>query len=206
MQKVLQKDHPLIDLFNMDGDNKPMKFLTLLVPLLFVIFGCAAFNKTTAPVVVPENVSKEKENRPQIQNQKGAIWELISHYSMTLRLQNVDDGTSLQVIIENGISERPIPAGHWELAGFEESGKSYFSMNTTRKFIFTMKKKSQVYAGSIILGCPKLQPHQYKLLKKMKFFNRYPFSSSDGLCELVIGNDYNGIKKELKLKKLIMGF
>src|SRR5205085_82065 len=101
-----------------------------------------------------------------------------------------------QVILESGISERKVPSGHWELTGFEESGTTYTSMNTSRKFVLTMKKKAKIYAGSIVLGCPKLAPDQLKLLMAMKFFNRYPFSSSEGLCELVIGSNLSGVKKE----------
>jgi hypothetical protein len=131
---------------------------------------------------------------------------------IALQLKNVDDGTNLTVNLTKGLSTTPVPVGHWELTGFEEAGKSFVSMNTSKKFVFSMKQKKNVYAGSIVIGCPKIAPTNFKLLKEMKFFNRYPFSSSTGLCELVVGNNFAKVhsilKKTSKNKKLniVLGF
>lgn len=146
------------------------------------------------------------------EKESGVVWELRTGQQVTLQLKNLDNGSHFTVIIQEGVSFKSIPDGHWELTGFEENGKSFVSMNSTKKFIFRMKKKAVVYAGSIVTGCPVIDPRDLRLLKSMKFFNRYPFSSSLGLCEMVIGNDYESVKalfskahKNKKLK-LTLGF
>ena len=75
-----------------------------------------------------------------------------------------------------------------------------------------MSDKNSTYAGSIVIGCPKIAPSENKLLKPMKFFNRYPFSSSVGLCEVIVGNDFSAVREKVKKIKntkklnLILGF
>jgi hypothetical protein len=32
-------------------------------------------------------------------------------------------------------------------------------------------------------------------MKKMNFFNRYPFNSKKGLCEVVIGSDFSNVNR-----------
>ena len=193
----------MIDRKDRDEDNKPMKFLLLL----FFLHGCASFHTKgpeTSEAQKPRAGGPDKAKEAISRN--GGVWELLTGKQLTLQFKEVDSGNNLTIIIDEGISERPVPAGHWELTGFEENGHSFVSMNTSKKFIFTMKGKSSVYAGSIVIGCPRLQSSQFKLLKKMKFFNRYPFSSSQGLCELVIGNDLSGVRTAGKFKKLGTGF
>ena len=140
------------------------------------------------------------------------MFELASHRKVQLQFKSLDNGNKLSVIIENGITQKSIPTGHWELTGFENEGVSFLSMNTSKKFVLTVKPKSNVYGGSIVIGCPSIGQDDFKLLKNMKFFNRYPFRSSKSLCELVVGNDFAGVKSSLqkspnsKKLSLIMGF
>jgi hypothetical protein len=193
---------------------KTMKFLFLSI--IYVIFtGCAsqhreAVHVRTQPKSVQPKPQEVKTQKPS--PSKGAVWELLTGEQVTLQLKNVDNGKNLTVIIEKGISVRTVPGGHWELTGFEENGHSYTSMNISKKFVFRMKPRANVYAGSIVIGCPKIAPDDFILLKQMKFFNRYPFSSSEGLCEMVIGNDFAGVRSEYKkIQKnkqlnLILGF
>ena len=53
---------------------------------------------------------------------------------------------------------------------------------------------------------------EFERLKSMKFFNRYPFSSENGICELVVGNNQVGVEKKLqkvlnsKSLSLVIGF
>lgn len=204
----------LIDLFYPHGHNGQMKSLLISVIFGLILSGCASYR--TKPVVSPPAVTKKEGKTPEdnkirpgtpaLQGGYYAVWDLLNGEQVTLQLKNVDNGKNLTVIIQNGLSQTKIGSGHWELTGFEENGKSYLSMNISKKFVFVRKPKTNVYAGSIVIGCPKIASTDFKLLREMKYFNRYPFSSSTGLCELVIGNDFarvrSSIKKSQKSSKL----
>lgn len=205
----------MIDLFSPDGHNSEMKIL--LISLVFGLFftGCASYRpktRATQPTVTtkkdskPSGTSKITASTPALQGGHFVVWNLLNGQQVTLQLKNVDTGNNLTVIIENGLSQTQLTPGHWELTGFEESGKSFLSMNISKKFVFRMKPKTNVYAGSIVIGCPKIAPTDFKLLRDMKFFYRYPFSAASGLCELVVGDDFArvraSIKKSQKSKKL----
>lgn len=185
-----------------------MKFLLFL--LILNLLGCSVLRITRAPqpvVKAPEQkTQKEAPKKAPLPSTKGTAWELLSEEKMALQFKNLDDDSNLTVIIEKGITEKTISSGHWELTGFEVQGTSYQSMNTTKKFVMRTKAKLRNYGGSILLGCPTISPLDFKLLKQMKFFDRYPFSSSTGLCELVVGNNIipvrNSLRKSKKLKRL----
>jgi hypothetical protein len=209
----------LIDLFYPHGHNGSMQFLSL--PVVYGLFlllfaGCTSYhraNKAPTEASSAKTAPKLVESPPEPPKVvKGAVWELLSGEQVTLQMKNLDNGKNLTVIIEKGISHRSVTPGHWELTGFEENGTSYVSMNTSKKFVFRRKEKTNVYAGSIVIGCPKIAATDFKLLKQMKFFNRYPFSSTSGLCEVVVGNDFAWVKSQFKKvqknKKLnlILGF
>lgn len=180
-----------------------------------ILSGCASY-RTKEPVEVAKSGQSKKtapvENKGNLPPSSGALWEILGEEQLALQLKNVDDGTALIVNLTKGLSTTPVPAGHWELTGFEQANQSFVSMNTSKKFVFSMNQKKNVYAGSIVIGCPKIAPTDFKLLKEMKFFNRYPFSSATGLCELVVGNNFAKVqsilKKTSKNKKLnlILGF
>lgn len=182
---------------------------------LVILSGCASY-RTKGPEEISKPTQPKKttpvEHKGVIPPSSGALWEILGEEQITLQLKNVDNGTALIVNLAKGLSTTPVPAGHWELTGFEQANVSFVSMNTSKKFVFSMKQKKNVYAGSIVIGCPKIAPTDFKLLKAMKFFNRYPFSSSTGLCELVVGNNFAKVqsimKKTSKSKKLnlVLGF
>lgn len=206
----------MVDLFDQHGHNSSMRFLPFTL-IFLVFFTSCALLKSTEPVrsTPPGSRPPLKIPAPKVEKVASgttAYWELLSNKKLSLQFKSLDDGSNLTVIIEKGISDREVSPGHWELTGFEVKGKSYLSMNTSKKFVFRMSEKNSVYAGSIVIGCPKISSSENKHLMKMKFFNRYPFSSSSGLCELVVGNDFNGVrekvKKSRKSKKLnlILGF
>ena len=192
-----------------------MRFLSFTAIFLVVLSGCASY-QTKGPV---QTASKKEPTKAITQPEtkavppsSGALFEVLEAEQIGLQLKNVDDNTNLTLNLAKGLSTTPVPAGHWELTGFEQNGKSFLSMNTSKKFVFKMDAKKNVYAGSIVIGCPKIAPTDFKLLKEMKFFNRYPFSSSTGLCEMVVGNNfakvYSIMKKSSKKKKLnlVLGF
>jgi hypothetical protein len=198
--------------------NEPMQFLsfTAALTILFGILSGCSFIPTQRPSV--PGVSKSHTEAPEsrveapAELKSGALWELLSGEKVSLQLKNVDNRSNLTVIIEKGISKRVVPTGHWELTGFEENGVSYVSMNTTKKFVFRMTANKNVYAGSIVIGCPRIAAPDFLFLEQLKFFYSNKFSSSSGLCEMVVGNDYAGVNssylktRKNKKSKLILGF
>ena len=192
-----------------------MKFL--LLTGLLLIHGCASYHprqdtqpRVNTPSKKPE--SPKAESKKVIKDQSGAVWELLNKNKITLYFKNVDDGSNLNVIIGKGMTQKVLPLGHWELTGFSSEGRTFTSMNTTRKFVFGMKPGALSYAGSIVIGCPKVTNFEFHYLKGMKFFNRYPFSSKSGLCEMIIGNDFAQVSQRLKKVRknknldLVLGF
>lgn len=183
---------------------------------LILFSGCSSFHPQPEVPVENEPASqspiKKIPKKRALKPTTGAIWELLNRDKLTLYFKSVDTGANLTVILEKGITQKSVPAGHWELTGFVNAGKTYNSMNTSKKFIFRMRKGTNTYAGSIVIGCPKISAQDFQYLKGMKFFNRYPFTSNYGLCEVVIGNDFaevkNALRKSRKNKNLdfVIGF
>ncbi len=196
-----------------------MKFL-IIIPLSgLLLSGCASYHSTGGTASQKSSTSKPRKQKtaivteePKKELNSGVVWELLSENSLTLQFANVDDETYMTVVISSGLSKKSFPVGHWELTGFEENGSSFVSMNTSKKFILRSKEKSLNYGGTILIGCPSIPQADIKLLKQMKFFNRYPFSGSTGICEMVIGDNFASVRSELKKSqkskqlKLIMGF
>lgn len=204
----------LIDLFSRHGHNKSMqKQLVPILGLILLLTGCAAVKpqgKKEAPVkeLTPKSVTKKAPTKG-----KGlsAVWSNLSEDEITLYFKNIEEDSNLSVILEKGLNKKIIGRGSFELTGFEYNGKSYVADPTVRKFIFNLSLGS-VYAGSILKGCPKIVASEHKVLKRMKFFDRYSFSSPEGGCELIVGNDFISVQSEVKKSKkhkslkLKMGF
>jgi hypothetical protein len=180
---------------------------TLLVVLFLT--GCSLAQRRSHEGPARSDQRSEKNN---IAEKSFAVWELHSLKKLQLQFKNVDNGSNLSIIIEKGLTQKKIPTGHWELTGFEQNGISYLPMITTKKFVFKINSGTHVYAGSVVVGCPKIAAIDFKLLKGMSFFNRYPFSSKAGLCEFVIGNNFEQVRTELhkaqesKKLNLVLGF
>lgn len=184
-----------------------MKFLLILI--LSVLYSGCTVRRNSVPVeqkTISKPSAKEASSSTRI---KGVMWDLLTGQQITLQLKNLDDGSSLSVTISSGVSVHQIRAGHWELTGYEENGQSFTSMNTSKKFVIRIRSQGLIYAGSILVRCPRIITKDFKLLKSMKFFNRYPFSGNIGLCEMVVGNDLANVRMKLKntkkLKKLSIG-
>lgn len=198
---------------------KAMRFLIIIALLGQLFVGCASYHGTGSPSQKPVS-SKPKKQKPTSATEvapkkelnSGMVFELFNESPLTLQFTNVDDETYMTVVIEKGISQKSFPVGHWELTGFEENGNSFLSMNTTKKFILRSKENSLNYGGTILLGCPSIPKDSTSILKRMKFFDRYPFSGAKGLCEMVIGDNFAEVRSSLrksqksKQLKLNMGF
>lgn len=195
-----------------------MRFSSFTVFCVFLsvfLTGCASYRTKEDPQT-PAKTAQPKRTETispgMLPPSEGALWEVLNSEQVSLQLKNVDSGKNLTVNLAKGLSTSPVPVGHWEITGFEENGKSFLSMNISKKFVFRMKAKNNVYAGSIVIGCPQIASTDLKLLKEMNFYNRYPFSSASGLCEMVIGDNFARVRKTLKKSSknkklnLIMGF
>ncbi len=173
---------------------------TLLISLLLLTSACS-FLPTKK---VQEKKKAEAEKAVALKY--GAVWELLSQQKIIIHLQNVDKASPLSLVLEPGIGRKAIPAGHWELVGIEANGKNYSSSGTSKRYVLNMKPHADVYAGSLVVDCPKVSTRYFYLLKKMKFFNRYTFSHKGQYCEIVIGNDFERVRSVLinsnKSKKL----
>lgn len=183
--------------------------------MLFFVSSCASYQ--THQDTPSETKNSSGKNTKQVVSVKAkkaksvGVWDVLNRKKISLYFTSIDNGSNLTVILEKGINLKAIPRGHWELTSFSVNGKTYNSMNTTKKFVFRMNP-TNTYAGSVVVGCPTISTNSYNYLKNMKFFNRYPFTSKQGLCEIVVGNDFakalNSLRKVRKNKnlRLEMGF
>lgn len=196
-----------------------MRFPIIIAVVSLVLAGCASYHGTSVPSQRPVSSKPKKqktatisETTPKKESTTGMVFELINETSLTLQFKNVDDESYMTVVIEKDLSQKSFPVGHWELTGFEENGHSFVSMNTTKKFVLRSKENSLNYGGTILVGCPSIPKDSTKILKQMKFFDRYPFSGPTGICEMVVGDNFAAVRSALKKArkskqlKLIMGF
>jgi hypothetical protein len=187
-----------------------MKKLALLTILL--ILSACAYRKTdkAAPQVPAASTKIEKKSKEL--GKTRAIFHMIEPVGIELVLFHVDEKREEQVLVDKTLSQISMAPGHWQVKGFVHLGKRYEFMNDGQKFVFTLRNGKFIYVGSYIIQCPKVSIQHGKDLKKMSFFNRYPFRSHTNLCELVVGSDFenvNRVWKQLntaKHQRLTLGF
>jgi hypothetical protein len=189
------QDAVSIDQYSCPRHNKCMKLYAVVV-ILNMLLGCSHNERKTIPPEAEIKILPKEVTSDRFRSQ-GVALELFSPEQLTLHFKNIETLVQLSVIVPEGVSLQQFAPGHWELTAVESRGLSYNSINISRKFVLNVKPGFINYGGSFILGCPNLESGDLKLLKKMKFFNRYPFGASSGLCEVVIGNNFASVKKEL---------
>ncbi len=170
--------------------------------LILHFFGCASYHDKDQNLRKSDVRSIQKGDGTKSFS-KGAVWELFSPDKVVLHYKNVESELSVSLILNKGINNHFLNPGHWELSGFELDGISYKTMNVSKKFILKIHSGIQTYSGSLLAGCPRASKKERIFLKKMKFFDRYPFSSTHGLCELVIGDNREDVQRRLKKEKKI---
>lgn len=192
------------------------KVFSLLI--LLILASCATRN----PPVEPKNgnstkteSSESKTLPPKIDKvlKTPVVWHLIDPVGIELKLLNIDDQKEEIIKIETSLSQVELPIGHWQIVGFKIlGGEPYNVLNTSERFIFKVKNNKRTYGGSLLVQCPKIGTQFHSELKEMSFFNRYYFSSSQNLCEMIVGNKFKSVKRALEAldKKsklpLIQGF
>jgi hypothetical protein len=175
-----------------------------IVTLFFLLSGCAQM----PPGETDSSVQKPSPDRPI-----NTVIVNLESEKITLHFKHLDGHENHSLVLPAGLSKWTMRPGHWELSALEKRGRSYTANLSSKKFVLSVPKKNVSYAGSILMGCPKLETKDFSSLKRMGFFNRYSMrSEAHGICEFVVGNDFASVKNELgkssetKTLKLIMGF
>lgn len=181
-----------------------MKSLFSTLVFLAALSGCASFHHKDQISGNTSGKSVSREKAPQ-GLEKGALWELLAPEKLVLHFRNLETDLSVSLILNKGINNHFLNTGHWELTGIDFHEISYRSMNVSKKFVLKIRSNVQTYAGSLLAVCPRASKKESKFLKKMKFFDRYPFSSSFGLCELVVGDNRDDLQKRLRKEKKFKG-
>lgn len=161
-----------------------------------LLSGCASYHDKGHAPSKSSSAKASGISKTIKKSENAAVWELLQQEKVILYFSSVDNGSRLNVILRNGLNFKNLPKGHWELTGFSTGGKTFNSLNTTKKFV-VRKNDENIYGGSIVIGCPTVNRTKFSLLKSMRFFNRYSFSSGKNLCELVVGNDLAGVKTKI---------
>jgi hypothetical protein len=185
-----------------------MKNIITFLFVMLIVASCS-HKKADRPSSTTSTVNTEKKFKEF--GDTRAVFHIISPLGVELALFHIESKKEVKVHVDKTLSQVELPEGHWEVRGFVLKGKSYKMMKTSKQFVLNVKKNKKSYVGSYIFQCPKVDQSHIKELKKLSFFNRYPYSSNTGLCELVVGSDYEKVNKVwLGLKKdqtpLTLGF
>lgn len=156
-----------------------------------------------------------KKTPPKPRSGKGhqgnAVWYLSYPETVEIHLQH-EKGLREILTIETKLSDLTLIPGNWQVRALSVDGKMYEALVTGAKFNFQIKKNKSSYLGSYFIECPRLRKNNLQTVKKIEFFNRFPFTSSFGTCEMVVGNDLKRVRKawsaltKLPQKDLSLGF
>lgn len=172
-----------------------MKNKVLLTLILLILGACTHRKTESSHSTTPSSTEKPKIFRPQKAPLTSGVFHIIHPERVELVLQNLGTKKVKKLIFNDSLSQIELAPGHWQVNGFSINGQDFEQMNTSKKFIFQIKTKKTTYAGSYIFQCPKVTGEYLREMKKMTFFNRYPFRSKTGLCELVVGSAYDIVNK-----------
>lgn len=122
--------------------------------------------------------------------------------SAELYLQHESGSTEL-IRVETKLSDINLTPGSWQIIGLVWQGQEYDSLEEGAKFEFTILEKAPSYVGSFVVQCPKVEPENLSEIRKMEFFNRFQFTSPQGTCEMLVGNDIVKVRRAWsKLEKV----
>lgn len=172
-----------------------MKYKAILLLTFLILGSCAHKKSEPAPQTTSQSPSVEVEKKSRELGETRAVFHVVGPLGVELVLTNLENRKEEKVVMDKTLSQLSLKPGHWQVSGFILNGKLYKIMNTSKHFIFQLKKKKITYVGSYIFQCPKVNHHHTSEMKKMSFFNRYPFSSNKSLCEMVVGSDYDNVNR-----------
>lgn len=168
---------------------------TVFFALTLLILASCASRKVDSPAPAPVVPEKKLTLEPKGESKSQAIFHVVAPLGVQLVLLNLDKNTERTILIEKTLSASKLSPGFWQVSGFVLKGRRYKTLNTTKQFIFHIKKNESAYAGSYIFQCPRVNQAHLPAMKKMSFFNRYPFGSEQKLCELVVGSDFENVRR-----------
>jgi hypothetical protein len=166
---------------------------SVLFALTLLILASCALKKADQSAPSAPAAPETKKSAPVIKT--GAIFHVIEPLGVSLILTKVESNKEQIVLMDKTLSQLALKPGFWKVTGFILNETRYKIMNTTKQFIFRIKKNKMTYVGSYIFQCPKVNQIHLEEMKKMSFFNRYPFSSKQRLCELVVGSDFDNVNR-----------
>lgn len=172
-----------------------MKHIVIIFVILLGLGSCAHKKSESTSQMGSSASSVENEKKSREQGETRAIFHVVAPLGVELIITSLETRKEEKVLMDKTLSQLSLKPGHWQVSGFVLNGKVFKIMTSAKQFIFQLKPKKITYVGSYIFQCPKVN-HQYtKDMKKMKFFNRYPFSSRQQLCELVVGSDFDNVNR-----------
>lgn len=166
---------------------------TVLFTLTLLILASCAHKKAEHGAPSTSAPAEAKKSTPVIKT--GAIFHVIEPLGVKLILTKVEGKKEEIVLMDKTLSQLALKPGFWKVSGFILNDARYKIMNTSKQFIFRIKKNKMTYVGSYIFQCPKVNQIHVEEMKKMSFFNRYPYSSKQRLCELVVGSDFDNVNR-----------
>ena len=172
-----------------------MKNTVLFALTLLILTSCAQFKQAPQTNTSNKNTRQSDEKKALAVGKTRAVFHIVEPLGIQLVLVNVEEHTEEIVLMDKNLSQLYLKPGFWQITGFVLNGKKYKTMNTSKQFIFHLKKDKVTYAGTYIFQCPKVNQTHLNEMKKMNFFNRYPFANKAGLCELVVGSDFKNVKR-----------
>ena len=168
---------------------------TVFLTLTLLILASCAHRTVDGPTPLPAVVEKKAPTEAKVENKARAIFHVVEPLGVHIILLNLDKNAEETVFVDKTLSSVVLKPGFWQVSGFILKDKRYKMMNTTKQFIFHIKKNENTYVGSYIFQCPKVNQSHLKAMKQMSFFNRYAFSSQQRLCELVVGSDFENVNR-----------
>jgi hypothetical protein len=166
---------------------------TVLFALTLLILASCALKKADHSAPTAQAPVETKKSTPV--SKTGAIFHVIEPLGVKLILTKVESKKEEIVLMDKTLSQLTLKPGFWKVSGFILNETRYKIMNTSKQFIFRIKKNKMTYVGSYIFQCPKVNQIHVEEMKKMSFFNRYPYSSKKSLCELVVGSDFDNVNR-----------
>jgi hypothetical protein len=181
-------------------------------PLILLLFlnGCAHFQRpkpaprTTSPVVKKPTQRKVVpfKAKPAGEKKTLAVFHLVSPQTVELSLESVEGDRSEKILVDKTLSQVEIEPGEWRVMAITSGDKTYQTLNPVQAFTFRIQAHDANYVGSYILQCPRVGSEHLGQMKQMSFFNRYVYGQEAGLCEMVVGNDFQKVQRAwLKINK-----
>lgn len=177
---------------------------TIVLGLVIFVSACASYRKTepTRPVQAAVEKKERRVTKPVKKVRKSgpvrsqAVWHLIyPSDAVEFALVHQGSGKKEFIRVETTLSEIDLPTGLYSIEAMVVGNEKFEALEGQELFQFEIKKKSPTYIGSYVVECPKVGSLHMGELRKMKFFNRLNFTGETGVCELIVGNDLDNVRR-----------